>query len=62
MVSPSYAAAIAERLGQPSVDATHLLIALAWIEIGEGQADKQYSSKHVTGGAVEQVVQRFAHS
>ena len=62
MASPSYVAAIAERLGEPSVNTAQLLFTLAWIEIGEGQADKHHSSKHVSSGAVEEVVQRFAQS
>ena len=39
-----------------------LLFPFAWVEISEWQPDKQNSTNHVSGGAVEQVVQRFTHS
>ena len=45
-----------------SVDTNHLLLTFTRIQISEGQSDKQSASNHVSGGAVEQVVQRFANS
>lgn len=45
----------------PSVDTNHLLLTLTWIQITEGQTNKQYSPNHVSGGAIEQVVQGVAH-
>jgi hypothetical protein len=45
-----------------SVDTYRLLFKFARIEISEWQSNKQNTSNHVSSGAVEQIVQRFANS